>query len=184
MLFTVPLSLSSPLVDPSGELRLHGPRAQRQHPLRLLLPRGAPGHLPGPGHGGHCQSHALELRLHRGFWGELRGKWRWCVHSEVSGGRWVSLQTFTRASQGSFYMNLRVVFATVRKSHFVNHWQGFSVTGRAFGTLKYVFFKQHPKINSNYINTWELFRKRQDYSNMLECKSWLTSDEHNIKRSL
>lgn len=75
--------------DPSGELRLHGSRAQRQHPLRLLLQSGSSGHLPGPGHGGHRQSHALELRVHRSFWGKLRRERRGCVHSEVAGGRWV-----------------------------------------------------------------------------------------------
>ena len=48
--------------DPSGELRLDQPGAERQVPLRLLPPRGAPGHLSGPSHARHRQDSRLEVR--------------------------------------------------------------------------------------------------------------------------
>lgn len=73
--------------DTTSELRLHRPRAERQHAVRLLLTRGAARHLPGPGYGGHRQGHAMELCVHSGLRGELRGKWRGRIHSEVEGGR-------------------------------------------------------------------------------------------------
>ena len=56
-------------------------------------------------------------------------------------GRTVSFSTGVQPSiPGFICTDLKVVLATVRKSHFVNHWQGSSATGRATGTLKYVFF--------------------------------------------
>ena len=80
--------------DPPSELRLHSSRAQWQHPLRLLLTRGTARHLPGPGHGGHCKGHALELRLHSGLRGQLWRERRRCFHPEVSGGWWVHLASY------------------------------------------------------------------------------------------
>lgn len=73
--------------DPPDQLRLHSPRPERQQPLRLLLPSGALGHVPGPGHGGHRPCPQVELRVHAGLGGQLRRERRGGLHPEVPGGR-------------------------------------------------------------------------------------------------
>lgn len=76
--------------DSPSELRFHGSGAEWQHSLRLLLARGAPGHISGAGHGGHCQVHALELCLNGGLGGQLWRERGGRVHTEVKRGRWVA----------------------------------------------------------------------------------------------
>ena len=82
---TLDFSLSS--TDPPDQLRLHGAGAQRQQPLRLLLPRGAPGLLPGPGHAGHRDGHGLELCVHARLRGELRRERRRGLRPDLQGVR-------------------------------------------------------------------------------------------------
>lgn len=74
----------SPLcsLDPPDQLRLNCPRAERQQSLRLLLPCGATRLLPGSGHDGHCHSDGVELRVHAGLRGKLRGEWSGGVHPD------------------------------------------------------------------------------------------------------
>lgn len=75
-----------PVPDSPGELCVDGSGAQRQQPLRLLLSGGASGFLPGSGHAGHRQSLGLELRVHAGVRGELRGEWRGRLHADLQRG--------------------------------------------------------------------------------------------------
>lgn len=74
--------------DPTDQLRLHCPRAEWQKPLWVLLPCGASRLIPGTGHGGHCQGHGLELRLHSGLWGKLRREWRRCLPADIQRSRY------------------------------------------------------------------------------------------------
>lgn len=76
-------SISAP--DPPGQLRLHSPRAEWQHPLRLLLPRGAAGLLPGPGYDGHRHGDGVELRVHASLRGKLRRERRGGLHPDLEG---------------------------------------------------------------------------------------------------
>ena len=69
--------------DPPDQLRLYGPRAEWQHSLRLLLPRGTAGLLPGPGHDGHRHGDGVELRVHAGLGGQLRREWRGGLHTDL-----------------------------------------------------------------------------------------------------
>lgn len=76
--FPFDLTLSSQMThpcvsDPPDQLCIDCPGAEWQKPLRVLLPCGASWLLPGSGHGGHCQEHGVELRVHAGIWGQL---WR------------------------------------------------------------------------------------------------------------
>lgn len=80
----------SPLLchsDPSDQLRLDGARAERQQPLRLLLPRGTARLLPGPGHDGHRHRHGVELRVNAGLGGQLRGERRGGLHPDLQRNR-------------------------------------------------------------------------------------------------
>lgn len=96
---TRPSSLTHPPVsDPPDQLCLHCPGAKRQEPLRVLLPRGAAWLLPGPGNGGHSQSHGLELRLHAGLRGQLRRERRRCLPPDIQRSRlgsWLCCCEFT-----------------------------------------------------------------------------------------
>lgn len=78
-------TLSSPFrpSDTPDQLRLHRARPERQQPLRLLLPRGALGHVPGPGHGGHRPCPQVELRVHGGLGGQLWRERCGGLHPEV-----------------------------------------------------------------------------------------------------
>lgn len=96
LFFPLDPTFSQPLTcllvsDPTDQLRLHSPRAERQKPLRVLLPCGASRLVPGPGHGGHCQGHGLELRFHAGLWGQLRREWCWRLPADIERSRYVCL---------------------------------------------------------------------------------------------
>lgn len=81
------LTRSSGRSDPSGELRIDRSGIERQQPLRLLLPGGPAGLVPGAGHAGHRQSYGLELRVHLGLRGKLRRERSGRLRADLKRGR-------------------------------------------------------------------------------------------------
>ena len=60
------------LPDPPDQLRFDLDGAERQVPVRVLLPGRAARQLPGPGHGRDRQGHGLVVREHSGGRGRVR----------------------------------------------------------------------------------------------------------------
>ncbi len=83
------------VLDPSGELCVHGSRAQWQQPVRFLLSGGSSGFVPGSGHAGYRQSSWLELRLHARLRGKLRRERSRRLHADLQRGWYVRLLLYS-----------------------------------------------------------------------------------------